>query len=192
MTVILDENKAIFVTWTCYGTWLPGDLRGFVSNKLRGDGSFDRKRNAPGTEPHADDPYTHSVASGLQQWAPVVLTPALALRAAHALCELARKRNWMVLRAAIMANHVHVVVANCPDDGPAVRRVLKGVTSADLSKAERKPFRWWTAGGSNRYLNGTEAIEAGIKYVAEQEYKLAEVIDGVAYSCVDENTGRRG
>jgi REP element-mobilizing transposase RayT len=192
MTVIHDENKAILVTWTCYGTWLPGDERGFVSNKLRGDGSFDRKRNAPGTEPHADDPYTHSVASELQEWPTVMLTPAQALAAANSLCELARKRKWIIHRAAIMANHVHVVVANCPDDGPAARRVLKGVTSADLSRAEGKSLRWWTAGGSNRYLKGTEAIEAGIQYVAEQEYKLAEVINNVAYSCFDEKTGRRG
>jgi hypothetical protein len=192
MAVILDENKAILVTWTCYGTWLPGDKRGFVSNKLRGDGSFDQKRNIAGTEPHADDSYTRSVASKLQEWPTVMLTGEQAVAVAASLCELAHKRNWIIHRAAVMANHVHVVVANCPDDGPAVRRVLKGVTSADMSKFLGRGFRLWTAGGSNRYLNGTESIDAAITYVADQEYKLAEVIQGVAYSCGDQDKGRRG
>jgi hypothetical protein len=29
-----DEPFALHITWTCYGTWLPGDQRGHVSNVL--------------------------------------------------------------------------------------------------------------------------------------------------------------
>ena len=42
---------------------------------------------------------------------------------------------------AVMANHVHVLVTNCPDDGPAVRRVLKGVSQAELSRGEGRSKR---------------------------------------------------
>ena len=65
-----------------------------------------------------------------------------------------------------------------------VRRVLKGVTQTDLCRDRGEWKKWWTQRGSDRYLNGAEAIEAAIHYVAEQAYKLAEVIDGIPYRCV--------
>ena len=71
---MMDEVRfGLFITWTCYGTWMPGDERGFVSNKLlpRGpDGSgggFVRKINTVGEEPHRDDPYTLQRAKTLQK-----------------------------------------------------------------------------------------------------------------------------
>ena len=36
------------LTWTTYGTWLPGDERGFVSNVRDGEGP-EVKHNMPGT-----------------------------------------------------------------------------------------------------------------------------------------------
>jgi REP element-mobilizing transposase RayT len=109
--------------------------------------------------------------------APVRLSREQALAAAESLVEAARKRSWRILRAAIMANHVHVVISECPDDGPAVRRILKGTSQAKLSDHARKNLRWWTRGGSNRYLHSDAAILGAIQYVAEQEYKLVEIID---------------
>jgi hypothetical protein len=40
-----------------------------------------------------------------------------------------------------MSNQVHMVVANCPDDGPAVRRVLKGVAQAALNQLSGRAGR---------------------------------------------------
>lgn len=75
-----------------------------------------------------------------------------------------------------MRNHVHVLVCNCPDDGPAVRRVLKGVSQAALNDVEGVR-RWWTSGGSDRYKHGNDAIEAAFAYVANQEGKLVEIVE---------------
>jgi len=183
MAVILDENKALLVTWTTYGSWLPGDDRGFVSNRVTRVGTYERKRNALGELPYAGDERTRAIAQGQQKWTTTFLTPENAWCVAQSLCELANKRGWLIPRASIMRQHVHVVVIQCPDDGPAVRRVLKGVTQSDLCKHEGKQRRWWTHRGSNRYVKGAEAIEAAIKYVAEQEYKLAEVVAGKPYRC---------
>ena len=132
MTIIVDENRGLLITWTCYGTWLPGDERGFVSNKLKPTGSFERKINAAGERPHTDDSYTRAVAAELQKWPPVYLSPDDVFCVAKSLCEVAKNRQWRIPRAAIMRTHVHIVVRECPDDGPAVRRVLKGATQADL------------------------------------------------------------
>ena len=105
------------------------------------------------------------------------LTAAEALVVAESLVETARRYSWRILRAAVMANHVHVVIADCPDDGPAVRRVLKGNTQARLSKHHGSPRVWWTEGGSDRYKHGQQPIETAVQYVADQEYKLAEIAD---------------
>ena len=173
----------LFITWTCYGTWLPGDERGFVSNKLlpRGregsEGRFVRKINVVGEEPHRDDPYTLQRAKTLQKHETAKLTKLLALCAAQAIIEAASDRDWMILRGALMATHVHVVVVRCPDDGPAVRRVLKGNAQASLSDHVGQNRKWWTKGGSNRYLHGSDSIHNTITYVENQEFILAAIVN---------------
>jgi len=106
------------------------------------------------------------------------LTPDQAFIAVGALANAAAKRSWRILRAAAMSNHIHVVVTNCPDDGPGVRKILKGNAFADLSRARGKALRWWTTRGSDRYLHDVASIEAAIRYVANQQGKLAEIVDG--------------
>ncbi len=172
-----DVPFALHITWTCYGTWLPGDARGHVSKVLLPEGGFQPKQNVPGTPVATGDTTTRERAQALQKGETVWLTADQAFGTATALVEAARSRGWRILRASVMANHVHVVVIDCPDDGPAVRRVLKGVSQAALSRAASQPKRWWTQGGSDRYKHGAEAVEAAVLYVAEQERKLAEVVD---------------
>jgi REP element-mobilizing transposase RayT len=182
--VILDDAFALHVTWSTYGSRLPGDERGFVSNVFVPGEGYDPKQNTPGTPCAADDAPTHARARELQQWPTVCLTPAEALVAAQSLVETARRYKWRILRAAIMAYHVHVLVLDCPDDGPAVRRVLKGNTQAQLTRHHGSPRVWWTARGSDRYKHGGLAIEAANHYVANQEFKLAEVIDMEPRACI--------
>jgi REP element-mobilizing transposase RayT len=176
-----DEPFALHISWTCYGTWLPGDARGYVSDTLIPGGGFEPKQNVPGTPCTADDPFTRSRAQQLQKSPAVRLTRAQARAVAEALVSAAAKRGWFILRAAVMANHAHVVVTRCPDDGPAVRRILKGVSQAALSRVRGGPRRWWTAGGSDRYKHGTAAVDEAVRYVGDQEWKLVEIIDMVVY-----------
>jgi REP element-mobilizing transposase RayT len=97
--------------------------------------------------------------------------------AAESLVKAAAKRGWRIVRGALMANHIHVVIMDCPPDGEAVRRILKGNSQAALSEHAGGSRRWWTAGGSDRYKNDHEAIAAAVQYVAEQPGKLVEIID---------------
>jgi hypothetical protein len=68
---------------------------------------------------------------------------------------------------------------DCPDDGPGVRRILKGNPQAALSRHMGRSQRWWTAGGSDRYKHGEEEIATAIRYVADQPGKLVEIVDMV-------------
>jgi REP element-mobilizing transposase RayT len=172
-----DEPFAILITWTCYANWLPGDARGYVSNTIHPGGGFQRKQNTPHTPYTRDDPFTRARAKRLQRSPAALLTPALAQCVAKSLIDAAQNRGWHIVRAAIMANHVHVVISNCPHDGPGVRRILKGNSQAALTDFVGQTASWWTAGGSDRYKRGSAAVEAAIRYVANQKGILAEIID---------------
>ncbi|MEX1042727.1 MAG: hypothetical protein WDZ51_18980 [Pirellulaceae bacterium] len=175
--MINDDTVAMFFTWTTYGTWLPGDKRGHVSNKLRPTGGFEQKQNRPETPYATGDDYTQQRARNLQTWPTVWLSEPEAMVVAKSLVELSEKREWMILRAAVMSNHVHVVLTECPIDGPAVRRILKGVTQSDLSKSVGQSRRWWTTGGSDRMRRGERSILETIRYTAGQAGILAEVVE---------------
>jgi REP element-mobilizing transposase RayT len=180
----MNDDFALHITWTTYGSRLPGDERGYVSNTLIPSYGYERKQNTPGAPCTADDAPTRARARELQKWPTVYLTAAEALAVAQSLVETARRYGWSIRRAAVMANHVHAVVQGCPDDGPTVRRVLKGNTQAALTKHHGWPRVWWTTRGSDRYKHGQPAIVAANNYVANQEHKLAEVIDMRPRACV--------
>jgi REP element-mobilizing transposase RayT len=177
MHVDPDKPFALHITWTCYGTWLPGDRRGYVSNTLLPEGGFDPRHNTPGTPCTADDAYTRDRARALQKRATVLLSPEQALVVAEALVDAAHARGWRIVRGAVMANHVHVLVMDCPDDGQGVRRILKGCSQAKLSDHAGENRQWWTAKGSDRYKHDWPAIEAAEEYVARQPSILAEIVD---------------
>jgi len=173
---MLEKPFAIHITWTCYGTWLPGDERGYVSNTLLPRAGYLPKANTPGTPYTVDDPYTRGQARSLQRDPSVLLDTQQALVVAHALVRAAQARSWNIVRSALMPNHIHNVVMNCPDDGPGVRRILKGNAHSALAEKYGRKQRWWTAGGSDRYKHDWEAIENAVTYVEQQSGKLVEIV----------------
>jgi len=187
-----DQLFAMFFTWTTYGTWLPGDERGHVSNTLRSTGGFEQKQNQPETPYAAGDDFTRERARSLQKWQTVRLDEPQAIVVAESLVKLSETREWMILRAAVMSNHVHVVLTKCPTDGPAVRRILKGVTQSDLSKFVGESRRWWTAGGSDRLRQGEQSILETVRYTANQTGKLAEIVENRVVLKAGGNAGRNG
>jgi len=173
--LLVEKPFGLLITWTCYGTWLPGDARGYVSDTLLRHAGRDARQNGPGSPYRADEAYTRDRARGRQRHASVLLTRSQARCVAESLIEASRARGRRVHRGALMANHVHAVILDCPDDGPGVRRALNGPSQAVLSRQEGGSRRWWTRGGSNRYLRGEEAILDAAEYVARQQGMLAGI-----------------
>lgn len=167
-----DRPFALHITWTTYGTWLPGDPRGYVSRTLTPTSEYLPKENLPQTPYRKDEPLTRSTARSRQKWPTVWLNQDQALIVAQTLIKSCQDRNWFIPQAAVMANHIHVIVMNCPPEGPAIRRILKGTTQAALSKKDGTTLTWWTTGGSDRYKNDDRAIEVAIVYVRNQEHML--------------------
>ena len=92
----MNDTIAIFITWTTYGTWLPGDARGW------------RQRKGGPQLPQAD----LAAWSRNQMKGEAVL---LDLEDRSTVEEACRKhceiRSWHLYAVAARTNHVHVVVA---------------------------------------------------------------------------------
>ena len=173
----MERPFALHTTWTTYGTWLPGDERGHVSHTLQATGDWDQRVNSVGAPPASGHERTRELARSLMKHDAVMLNLEQAMQVAIALVDAVAKRGWRIGRAAIMANHVHVVTFDTPPDGVAVRRILKGTTQAALTDRAGAPQRWWTAGGSDRYKNDDAAIENALRYVENQERILVAIRD---------------
>jgi AICAR transformylase/IMP cyclohydrolase PurH/REP element-mobilizing transposase RayT len=163
---------AWFLTWTTYGQWLPGDERGFVSRRVRQDGTHEL-RNVPATEWSADEPWLREVARERMQGTPVALTSEQAACAYEAILDTARRHGLLLIAVAVMANHVHVLCQS-DKDGSALLQLLKGNSSSQLNKRftlENAP-RWWTKSGSKQHIRAGDDLSAVIDYIRDQEHPL--------------------
>ena len=105
------------LTWTTYGTWLPGDRRGFVSD-VRDEAGDKVLHNIPGTPCDNDMPALKAYAASIMAEDTVWLDVSKAQAVADQLRETAGHRGWWILVLAVMANHVHVVVGVPGDPDP--------------------------------------------------------------------------
>lgn len=161
-------------TSTTYGTWLPGDVRGFVSN-VRVEQGPRTRHNIPGTLCDADIPTLEATARQKMKGAAVRLTQPQAAVLSQQFQETASFRNWRLLAMAIMCNHVHVVLAaNESIGGAELLKDLKSYGSRKLSERFGRPQggTWWTSSGSKRHLPDQRAIDSAIEYVMNQQYPL--------------------
>jgi hypothetical protein len=63
MDFYFEFDFALHITWTTYGTWLPGDERGYVANTLQDNELYLPRENVVGT------PYTNGVShSAARVW----------------------------------------------------------------------------------------------------------------------------
>jgi REP element-mobilizing transposase RayT len=162
------------LTWTTYGTWLPGDTRGFVSD-LRDADNKKYRLNEPRSDCAADLPGMEVYALGKLHGEPVLLSSAHADVLLNQFHETVRYRGWMLLAAAIMENHVHLVVAVPGDPEPEkLLQSFKAYGSRALNQKFDTPTSdtWWTASGSTRKLPNESAVCGAIEYVRHQRNPL--------------------
>lgn len=162
------------LTWTTHGSWLPGDERGFVGRVPDGRGG-QTVHNQPGSPYDADMPALRAAALARRKTEAVRLGSAEAQACLAALAETAERHGLTLWAAAVMATHVHAVVASPVDEGPRLLNLFKGVSSRRLGQrfGPRTGGAWWTRHGSRRLLPDARAAEAAIRYVKEQAGVLA-------------------
>ena len=155
------EPLAYFITWTTYGTWIPGDERGWNRKGLAeiqaGNSRLERsaRRKMSETSFVMNDRYREIVEQTI-----------------HRHCEI---RKWYLHAVNPRTNHVHVVVTAPGYDPKTVREQFQAWCTRKLKESvcDRKHF--WTEGGSGRFVNTEEELARVIQYVLEaQDLKYLE------------------
>jgi REP element-mobilizing transposase RayT len=154
----VSEPHAYLLTWTTYGTWLPGDERG----------SVDGEHNRYG-EPYAptDARRQRANSTHLKQ-RPFRLDEAARLVVREVIIEHCAYRRWELVALNIRSNHVHVVVrSDQSPDATAAKlkaRATRVLRERGVVKASREV---WTERGSGRHLWDDEAVRAAMRYVVD-------------------------
>lgn len=151
----IQDFAGVLITWTTYGTWLPGDVRGW------------RARRGGNQLP---DPKLEAEAREKMKFDPVVLTPEDRDTVELACREHCEHRTWELHAVNARTKHVHVVVtANVKPQ--TVRDQLKANCTARLRR-QAHPLsceRTWTKGGDCEVLVDDEALQDAIAYVRDAQ-----------------------
>ncbi len=149
----MNEIVGYFITWTTYGTWLPGDRRGW-------------RRRIGGVQ---------LPAPPLEQWCRGQLSGEVVLlrdcdreTVERACREHARFRRWTIYAINARTNHVHVVIS-ANDRPQKVRDQLKANATQQLRRQDSPLVRekTWTKGGDCQVLYSDEALTSAVQYVDE-------------------------
>jgi REP element-mobilizing transposase RayT len=149
--------------WTTYGTWLPGDERGWM------------RKGEPAVQ--APDPDLERACRDGMSEAMVLLDDAQQQIVATTIIAHCRYRRWVLLALAVRSNHVHAVV-EADRAGGDVRNQLKAWGSRRLSDAARltQPQtktggrrRWFTEGAYVRRIESDDYLQEAIAYVENQK-----------------------
>jgi|SRR5947209_5732471 len=145
---------AYHITWTTYGTWLPGDDRGWVDRSVDGVQRPDIGRNC--------------LARNLMTEEPVALTPEQRDVLRRTIVDHCALRQWKLHSVNVRSSHVHVVLTadRPPDD---VMNQLKSWCSRRLN--ERWPGRkkWWAYHGSTKWIWDTSYLDEAVDYVSNRQ-----------------------
>ena len=149
----MNEVLGYFITWNTYGTWLPGDQRGW---RKRGQGTLDPR---PRLEAWCKD----------QMVASPVLLRDNDRETVHQACEEhCNVRGWDLMAVNARTNHVHAVVAALAKP-KLVLDQLKANCTRKL-RLQVDPLlrdRTWARGGDCEILDTEEDRYNAIRYVKE-------------------------
>jgi REP element-mobilizing transposase RayT len=156
----MSDPIAYFMTWATYGTWLPGDERGWVEYR-RGWQLPDPVRQLEAVAKMTED---------------ACRLDSKQRQAVHEqVAETCRYRGWTLHEVNCRTNHLHVVVS-APLPPKVVRSQLKAWCTRKLkglaqSKHPSPVVRenWWAERGSQRYSNDEASLEAAILYVRDSQ-----------------------
>ena len=149
-----DCPIAFFFTWVTYGTWLPGDARGWVE--------YQRGWQLPSPQLEADCEARMSDDG-------VRLDKAHRHAVEAQITETCQHRGWNLQAVNCRSNHVHVVVSAHDTSPKKVRTDLKAYTTRRLKSFEGRRKNWWAERGSIRWVFTHADLESVIFYVVEAQ-----------------------
>ena len=151
----MQDPIAFFLTISTYGTWLPGDERGWVEYQ-RG-----WKLPSPPLELESQAKMTEGAC---------ILNPQQRLIVETQLLETCNHRGWVLYAKNCRSNHVHIVVGADNVAPKKLRGDLKAWCTRRL-KETSDPCRenWWAERGSIRWVFSEEELARVIEYVNDAQ-----------------------
>jgi len=141
------------LTWSCYGTHLPGDERGWTDRRTGGARPGSERLENYARQRLVDPPYR--------------LDDRASQTVLRVLQEVCAFRNWRLLAAHARVTHVHCVVGDLTDPSRAMADLKAYATRAlNLEDGARKR---WSRHGSTVPLRDSAAIQAAVRYVVESQ-----------------------
>lgn len=153
----MDDPIAFFLTWTTYGTWLPGDPRGWV----------DYRHGWQLPDPIA----LLEARSRMSEDACVLSVDERRIVEAQA-AKTCAYRGWTLHAVNCRSNHVHLVVSASETNPSKIRVDIKAWCTRRLKTCNPDRENWWSERGSQRHIFSEESLRAVIQYVtAAQDRK---------------------
>ena len=150
-----EEPLAYFLTWTTYGTRLPGDERG-----------WNRKHESDIQRPNR---LFVEMAQSRMKEAEFRLSVVDRRIVEETIRVHCRIRGWHLHAVNARSNHVHSVVTAAGYPPETVRDQFKAWCTRRLKQAGATRTRFWTEGGSCRWINHADDLEAAILYVNDAQ-----------------------
>jgi len=152
---VMNDPIAFFITWPTYGTWLPGDPRGWVQYQ-KGWQLPDPDRALDCRVSMTDD------ACHLGEAARQLVENQIA--------ETCRHRGWSLFAVNCRRTHLHVIIGAADTDPGRIRRDLKSWCTRRLKECV-DPHReqWWAERGSIRWIFDDDNLETAILYVRDAQ-----------------------
>ncbi|QDV62086.1 transposase [Crateriforma conspicua] len=151
----MHDPIAFFLTIATYGTWLPGDKRGWVEYQL-------------GWKLPCRPLELEARARMTEQACILSLTQRKSVESQIA--ETCEYRKWTLHAKNCRSNHLHVVVGAFKTAPKKVRQDLKAWCTRRLSQGtDDRRENWWAERGSIRWVFTEEELERVIEYVNDAQ-----------------------
>ena len=152
---------AFFLTWSTYGTWLPGDGRGWVEYRH----GF-----------QLPNPVLELECAARMSEDACRLAAHQRQRVQEQVAETCAHRKWLLHAVNCRTNHVHVVLTSSAPP-KIIREQLKAWCARRLNEQQveagipelRRRSQWWTQRGSIRWIFDESDLAAAIDYVLNQQ-----------------------
>jgi REP element-mobilizing transposase RayT len=156
-----DDPIAFFLTWPTYGTWLPGDARGWVEYRH----GF-----------QLPDPILELESRARMTEDACRLSPEQRERIRQQVAETCEFKRWVLHAVNCRTNHVHVVLTSSITP-KTIREQLKAWCTRRLNEQQaaagaaqhQQRTNWWAERGSIRWVFHESDLAAAVDYVLDQQ-----------------------
>jgi REP element-mobilizing transposase RayT len=146
---------AYFSTWTTYGTWLPGDQRGW----------FERSRGL-----QSPDPFRELESMLRMTEAAIVLDAEQRRIVEQTIADHCQIRKWTLHCMNCRTNHVHVLTTAVDRQPKEPREQFKAWCTRRLKDHDRmKRAHWWTERGWDEYIDDENSLVEVMSYIMERQ-----------------------